>query len=153
MFLMLWLFFVLLNGRLTLEIALFGVAVAALAFAFACRFAGWSLKGELRLLRRLPRLLAYGLYLLGEIVKANLATLRRVYARREVEPAIVTIHTPLKRQWQRVLLANSITLTPGTITLHLQEDALTVHCLDRSDAPGLEGSGFEARIARMEGSK
>lgn len=153
LFILLWLFFVLLNGRLTLEIALFGAAVAGLALLFACRYAGWSLKSEKEFLRRLPRLLLYGLYLLKEIAKANLITLRRVYARHEVEPAIVTFRTPLAKEWTRVLLANSITLTPGTITLLLKDDALTVHCLDKSDAGGLEGSDMEQRIAKMEDAK
>ena len=153
MFILLWLFFVLLNGRLTLEIALFGAAVAGLALLFACRYAGCSLKSEKEFLRRLPRLLLYGLYLLKEIAKANLITLRRVYARHEVEPAIVTFRTPLKKEWARVLLANSITLTPGTITLLLKDGELTVHCLDKSDIGGLEGSDMERRIAKMEDAK
>ena len=153
MFILLWLFFVLLNGRLTLEIALFGAAVAGLALLFACRYAGWSLKREKEFLRRLPRLLVYSLYLLKEIAKANLCTLRRVYARREVEPAIVTFRTPLAKEWTRVLLANSITLTPGTITLLLKDGELTVHCLDKSDADGLEHSDMERRIAKMEDAK
>ena len=153
MFILLWLFFVLLNGRLTLEIALFGAAVAGLALLFAHRYAGWSLKREKDFLSLLPRLLLYGLYLLKEIVKANLTTLRRVYSRHEVEPAIVTFRTPLAHEWTQVLLANSITLTPGTITLLLKEGELTVHCLDRSDAGSLEGSDMEVRIAKMEGAK
>ena len=101
----------------------------------------------------LPRLLLYALYLLKEIAKANLITLKRVYSRREVEPAIVTFRTPLAHEWTQVLLANSITLTPGTITLLLKEGELTVHCLDRSDAGSLEGSDMEVRIAKMEGAK
>lgn len=153
LFILLWLFFVLLNGRLTLEIALFGAAVAGLALLFACRLTGWSLKREKEFLLRLPRLLLYGLYLLKEIVKANLTTLRRVYSRHAVEPAIVTFRTPLAHEWTQVLLANSITLTPGTITLLLKEGELTVHCLDKSDADGLEGSDMELRIGKMEGAK
>ena len=153
LFILLWLFFVLLSGRLTLEIALFGAAVAGLALLFACRYADWSLKREKEFLLRLPRLLVYGLYLLKEIVKANLTTLRRVYSRHEVEPAIVTFRTPLKHEWAQVLLANSITLTPGTITLLLKDGELTVHCLDRSDAGSLEGSDMEARIAKLEDAK
>ena len=153
LFILLWLFFVLLNGRLTLEIALFGAAVAGLALLFACRYADWSLKREKEFLLRLPRLLVYGLYLLKEIAKANLTTLRRVYSRHEVEPAIVTFRTPLKQEWAQVLLANSITLTPGTITLLLKDGELTVHCLDRSDAGSLEGSDMEARIAKLEDAK
>ena len=148
----LWLFFVLLNGKLTWEIALLGAGTAALALAFSCAFLDWSLRRELRLLGLAPRILAYGAYLFFEIVKANLATLRRIYSRREVEPAVVTFQTKLKRSWQRVLLANSITLTPGTITLEEAGDRLTVHCLDRADAE-LADSEMERRIARLEEEK
>ena len=146
----LWLFFVLLNGKLTWEIAILGAAVAALGFAFACAFLGWSWRRELRLLRSAPKIVCYGAYLFWEIVRANLATLRRIYARREPEPAVVTFRTKLRPRWQRVLLANSITLTPGTITLEEKGDRLTVHCLDKSDADSLEGSDMERRIGRME---
>ena len=146
----LWLFFVLLNGKLTWEIAIRGAAVAALGFAFACAFLGWSWRRELRLLRSAPKIVCYGAHLFREIVRANLATLRRVYSRREPEPAVVTFQTKLKPRWQRVLLANSITLTPGTITLLQQGGRITVHCLDQSDADSLEDSEMERRIGRTE---
>ena len=146
----LWLFFVLLNGKLTWEIALLGAAVAALAMGFSCAFLDWSWRRELRLLGFAPRIVLYGAYLFIEIVRANLATLRRIYARREVEPAVVSFRTKLCPRWQQVLLANSITLTPGTITLEQTGDQLTVHCLDKADAPSLEDSDMERHIARME---
>lgn len=153
MFLILWLFFILLSGKWTLEILLFGAGIAALVFCFACAFMDWSWKHELQFLRRLPRIAIYALTLLWEIVKANMTTLRRIFSRNGEEPAIVTFHTPLKTQWQRVLLANSITLTPGTITLLLDDDTLTVHCLNRADANGQENSDMEKRIARLEAQK
>ena len=147
---MLWGFFVLLNGKLNWEIALLGAAVAALGFAFACAFLGWNGRRELRFLCAAPRIALYGAYLFWEIVRANLATLKRVYSRREPEPAVAAFQTRLKPRWQRVLLANSITLTPGTITLEEKGDRLTVHCLDTSDAESFEGSDMGRRIGRME---
>jgi len=153
MFLMLWLFFVLINGKVTLEIVLIGFGIALLVLAFCCAFMDWSIKKEIAFLRRLPRIILYGSSLFLEIVKANLTTARRVFMRKGEEPAIVTIHTPLEHEWQRVLLANAITLTPGTITLHMEGDALTVHCLNRQDADGLEHSSMEKKIAKLEGSK
>lgn len=153
MFLMLWLFFILISGKLTLEIVLFGMGIALLVLAFCCAFMDWSLKKELAFLRRLPRIILYGVSLFLEIVKANFVTARRVFLRRGEEPAIVTIRTPLEHEWQRVLLANAITLTPGTITLHLDGDTLTVHCLNRQDADTLEHSAMENRIAKLEGTK
>ena len=153
MFLMLWLFFILISGTVTLEIVLFGLGIALLVTAFCCAFMDWSMKKEAAFLRRLPRVILYGGSLFLEIVKANFVTARRVFLRRGEEPAIVTIHTPLQHEWQRVLLANAITLTPGTITLHSEGDALTVHCLNRQDADGLEHSSMEEKIAKLEVSK
>ena len=153
MFLMLWLFFILLSGKCTLEIVLIGLGIALLVLAFCCAFMGWSLKKEAAFLRRLPRIILYGSSLFLEIVKANFVTARRVFLRKGEEPAIVTVQTPLEHEWQRVLLANAITLTPGTITLHLEGDQLTVHCLNRADADTLEHSSMEAKIAKLEGKK
>lgn len=153
MFLILWLFFILLSGKWTLEIVLFGLGIAILVFLFACTFMDWNLRREARFLRLLPRIILYGASLIWEIVKANFITLKRIFSRNGEEPAIVTFHTPIEDEWKRVLLANSITLTPGTITLLLEGDALTVHCLNRADADGLENSAMEGRIARLEGKK
>ena len=150
LFILLWLFFVLLSGRLTLEIALFGAAVAGLALLFACRYADWSLKREKEFLLRLPRLLVYGLYLLKEIAKANLTTLRRVYSRREVEPAIVTFRTPRAHEWTQVLLANSITITPGTYTVGVYGSTLAVHALNPAFKAGTPDSVCDRRLLAME---
>ena len=153
MFLMLWLFFILLSGKVNLEIVLFGLGISLLAVVFCCAFIDWSMKKEIAFLRRLPRIILYGGSLFLEIVKANFVTARRIFLRKGEEPAIVTIHTPLEHEWQRVLLANAITLTPGTITLHMEGNSLTVHCLNQQDADGLEHSSMERKIAKLEGSK
>ena len=52
----------------------------------------------------------------------------------------------------KVALANSITLTPGTITVSLEGSNLLVHALNKDIADGLEGSIFEKLLARMEGA-
>ena len=49
-----------------------------------------------------------------------------------------------------MLLANSITLTPGTITIEQREDEYTVHCLDSSFIEGIEKSTFVKLLERME---
>ena len=97
----LWLFFVLLNGKLTWEIALLGALVAALGEGFARMALDWNLRKELRMWKLLAKLPGYGAYLFGQIVRANLATLKRVYSRREPEPAIAEADTKLKRRSRR----------------------------------------------------
>lgn len=151
---MLLLFFVawvVFNGRLTCEIALFGVAVAGAVFAFICRFMDYSLKKELRLYRRMPAFFQYLYYLIREIILANLAVFRLIVTRREqMEPVLVHVRTNLKSETARVILANSITLTPGTITVSLTEDKLLVHCLDKSLAEGMDDSVFVRLLQKME---
>ena len=151
MLLLFFLAWVIFNGRLTLEIALFGVAVSALVFWFICKFMGYSLEKERTFYRKLPLFCKYVLLLLKEIGKANLAVCRLIVTRKEVvEPVLVKIHTNLKTETARVILANSITLTPGTITVSLRDQELLVHCLDKSLADGMEDSDFVKLLEQLE---
>ena len=151
MLLLFFLAWVVFNGRLTLEIALFGIAVAGAVFAFVCRFMDCSLKQELRLYRLLPAFVQYLYCLLKEIVLANLTVCRMILTRKEeMEPVLVHVHADLKSDTARVILANSITLTPGTITVSLEGDKLLVHCLDKSLSEGMEDSNFVRLLQKME---
>ena len=151
MLLLFFLAWVIFNGRLTLEIALFGVAVAGFVFAFVCRFMDYSLKQELRFYRLLPAFVQYLYCLIKEIVLANLTVCRLILTRKEeMEPVLVHVHADLKSETARVILANSITLTPGTITVSLTEDKLLVHCLDKSLSEGMEDSVFVRLLQKME---
>lgn len=102
----------------------------------------------LHMMRRLPR---FWLWLLPEIVKANLAVTRIVLSPRlPVSPCITTVdasHLPLASQ---AVLANSITLTPGTLTLDIDDGHIEVHCLTRAAARDLEAPGMLERAARLE---
>lgn len=64
--------------------------------------------------------------------------------------ASVTFKTKLKSDFTRMLLANSITLTPGTITVSLKGDEYTIHCLDESLSEGLENSDFEKALMKLD---
>lgn len=149
MTLLFFLFWLMLNGRLTWEIAGFGAAIALLAMAFSCTACGWSLKREKRLYLAAPRILAYLGTLVWEIIRANLKTFRVVWAGRP-DPVIRTIHTGLRTRMGIMMLANSITLTPGTITLECRGDELTVHCLTAGMAEGLDDTVFEKKLKRIE---
>jgi multicomponent Na+:H+ antiporter subunit E len=68
---------------------------------------------------------------MAELVKANIAMVRIVYSPRiEIHPGIVRIRMRLKTPVGRLALANSIALTPGSLVMDLQGDALFVHWLD-----------------------
>ena len=151
MLLLFFLAWVVFNGRLTLEIALFGIAVAGAVFAFICRFMNYSLKKELHFYRQIPGVVQYLYYLIKEIIFANLTVCRMILTRKEtMEPVLVHVHTNLKTETARVILANSITLTPGTITVSLTGDQLLVHCLDKSLSEGMEDSVFVRLLQKLE---
>ena len=153
MLLLFFLVWVIFNGRLTMEIALFGIAVAGAVFAFVCRFMEYSLKKELRFYRLMPAFVQYLYYLIKEIVFSNITVSRMILTRKEeMEPVIVHVRTRLKSETARVILANSITLTPGTITVSLTDDKLLVHCLDKSLSEGMEDSVFVRLLQKMEES-
>lgn len=151
MFLLLLLIWILFNGQLTLEIFLFGLVFASLIYAFICRFFGFSFKKDIMLIKLSGYIIEYLLVLFIEIVKANLVTGKHLLSERyEVEPVLVTFTTALKTETARVVLANSITLTPGTITVKLSDDEFSVHCLDKSLVVGLSDSIFVKLLMRIE---
>ena len=103
-------------------------------------------------MRRAGKAFSYLGFLAGEIVKAGLGVLRLIWSpRMEPEPELISFRTRIKSEFGKAILANSITLTPGTVTVHTREDLVMVHCLDQDMARGLENSAFERRIRSMEG--
>lgn len=151
MYLLYFLAWIIFNGKVTTEIVIFGIVIAAAVFAFTCKFMGYSLKKEKKLYRKSFLILRYIGVLMVEIIKANADVVKFIFNDKEVvEPVIVTFQTNLKSELSRVILANSITLTPGTITISLEGDELVVHCLDKSLAEGMEDSIFVKLLEEIE---
>jgi multicomponent Na+:H+ antiporter subunit E len=133
-FLNLWLtlllIWVIANGTLAFDTLLTGVVVtAAIAFAFAAFSRVYSV------IRWSPRVIAnYLMYLtvfLIELTRANLNVMRLVFSPRIViEPGIVEIKTRLQSPIGRLALANSITLTPGTLVVDIKGDSLFIHWIN-----------------------
>lgn len=150
-FLALWIIF---NGSLTLEIFLFGIVIAAVMYAFICKFMEFSVHKDILIWKRSFLLLRYLVILIVEIVKANISAMKLLFSEKnEIEPVLVRFRTSLKTKTAKVLLANSITLTPGTITVSLEGDEFQVHCLDRSLAEGLSDGVFVKELEKMEQMK
>ena len=143
-----WLIF---NGKVTLEIVLFGIVLSVAVYLFCWKFLEYSPKRELLALRLLPQGIGYFFVLVWEIVKANCSAISLVVSPKyEVEPLLITFKTQLKTDLARTVLANSITMTPGTITVELTEDEFKVHCLDKEMAEGIEDSVFVRLLLKME---
>jgi len=95
------------------------------------------------------RMLHYLLWLTWQIVLSNIAVLKLALAgRNALQPQIVRYTTPLKTDFEKFLLANSITLTPGTVTIKILGDTFYIHAIDDSSVAGLNGE-MDRRIARI----
>lgn len=148
LFFLLWVIF---NGNFTLEICILGAIISVTLFAFVCKFMDFSLKKELHIYKKSFLFVRYVFLLIKEIVKANFGVIRMILNQREeVQPMLVTFHSDLKTTTGKAFLANAITLTPGTITVSLEKDQYTVHCLDESLAEGMDNSEFVTYIKKLE---
>lgn len=151
MFILYFALWVILNGRWTTEIGVLGVLFAAVMYVFSCKFIGFSLGIDFQLLKRIPSAIGYGRVLLCEIVKANITVLKLILDKKfEPKPQLVHFDSVLMRDRHLVTLANSITLTPGTITVELQDNHFLVHCLDESMVEGLDGGIMVRKLEKME---
>lgn len=151
MFILLLLIWFVFNGKITMEITVLGIILCACIYLFMCRFMGYSVRKDIALIKKSVYFLYYIVVLIAEIIKANIQVIHFVLDDREiVEPVIVEHRTRLKTNLGRVILANSITLTPGTITVSLEGDELVIHCLDSTMAEGIEDTVFERLLEKME---
>ncbi|MBO5055818.1 MAG: Na+/H+ antiporter subunit E [Lachnospiraceae bacterium] len=151
MYIIFFLIWVIFNGQFTLEIAAFGVVIAGVIYAFICKFMNYSPKTDILIAKKLIYILQYAFILVKEIIKANYAVIKMITSSRyEIEPAVVRFKADLKTNSARVMLANSITLTPGTITVSLEGDEYVVHCLDKGLAEGINSSVFVDLLKKLE---
>ncbi len=147
---LLMLLWILLSGRITAEILLFGVGITALVYVFMLRVPGWGPKKDLKLLKALPVFLVYLLNLVKEIaVAAVKVAVLALNPGKKPEPKVIEFHSGLESRGLNVLLANSITLTPGTITVEQDGDRFTVHALRPEYAEGIEDSSFIRLLRRF----
>lgn len=104
---------------------------------------------------KVPKFIIYCFWLLIQIVKANLNVIYLALHPRMIQllsPQIIRFKTTLKSELARVVLANSITLTPGTITVRIDGDEFIVHALTGRIAEGTPGE-MERRIANVFAGK
>ena len=127
LFFLLWL---LLSGEVTLRVCVWGAVVSALLYCFCTKVLG---------------------YLIVEMLKAGLVVMKLVYTRgRNMKPLLVFYDSPVHTEGGRAVLANSITLTAGTITVETVDGRFCVHALDRSLAEGIEDCEFQRRLEKLE---
>lgn len=153
MFGVLFLFWIILNGAVTVEIVLLGAAVSAALTACFRRVMGVSPWKEAQLVRLFPRVMLYFFYLVGQIVWSNLLMIRVVLRPGTQRPCLTWFDIPVEQGGSQLALANSITLTPGTVTVALGKKTICVYAIRPGFAQGLKDCGFVSRLWRIEEEK
>jgi len=149
-FLIMFGFWILLSGKFDLFHLTLGVLSSALVAFLSSDILMHDTKKNDRLTVAF-RLIAYIPWLLYQIVLSTIhVALLALHPKMltRIDPTIVTFKTKLKSNVARVALANSITLTPGTITIRIEGNIFYVHAISRKAAAGLPGE-MEDRLARV----
>lgn len=136
------------NGTLAQETVIAGVVISAfIALAFAAFSRVYSV------VRWSPKVIIYYLMYLAvffiELIKANLSVMLLVFSPRiSIKPGIVKIKTELQSPIGRLALANTITLTPGTLVVDIKDDSLFIHWINISTTDPVAAT--EAIAGRFE---
>lgn len=147
-FFVLWLIF---SGRITLEIAIIGLVISLALDILVSKLVGFKSKKAAARLLAIFRYLRYFFVLIKEIVVCCVKVIGIIWGNaKELQPQLFYFSPNIKSENKRVLLSNSITLTPGTITVELTEEYLRVHALDKSFIDGIEECEFIHILKGME---
>ncbi|MDO8987834.1 MAG: Na+/H+ antiporter subunit E [Coriobacteriia bacterium] len=143
-------FWLVLTGSLAGSEVVLGIVVSVLLGWWASRVL-WAAGDEPSLsVAQAGRFCVYLLWLIKEIVVAAVGVAEKVLdPRMPIDPVVIVHQSPLRRTVSRVAFANSITLTPGTLTIDLDESRYVVHCLSEKFATGIENGDMESRIHRV----
>jgi len=149
LFFVLLIIWFILNGNFSIQTVIFGVIASALVTLFSCFFLNYRPFG-LRSIKKLGRYILYIFYVIEQIFLSCIAVCCLVYSGKEPRPMLITFRPDLKTDLSRVFLANSITLTPGTITANVKDGVFAVHALDRDFGAGIEKCKFIKKLQALE---
>ncbi len=99
------------------------------------------------------RLIPYLPWLILEVIKSNLDVAKIILSPSlPISPRLIRVKGTQRTDVGLVTYANSITLTPGTITCDIRDGFLLVHALTAASAAGVESGEMDAKVTAMEGS-
>ncbi len=151
MFILLLMLWIVLNGRITTEILCVGVVLVSGISHFMYKHLGYVPSAEGRFFRKLCWAVYFFGVLVVEVVKSGMMILQFVLAKEmDIQPQIVVFPVKLKSEFLKIILAHSITLTPGTITLNIEGDLFYVHAFDYTFGEDVVDSVFHRLLVKIE---
>jgi multicomponent Na+:H+ antiporter subunit E len=147
-FLILFGFWVIFSGMFDVFHLTLGALCAALVAYFSGDLMLRNPEGQDRALKAW-RFALYLPWLIYQVVVANVHVAKLVLSPEKIHPQVIRFKTKLKSDFSMVTLANSITLTPGTITMDIEDGEFIVHALSERVAVDLLSGDMENRVAHI----
>ena len=142
---------VILSGHFTPFLLISGAVCAALTVAITLRMDLLDRRRDF--LGRVWRLPFYWLWLAGQIILWALIVSRKVLASRlDIDPVLERVPSSQRSDLGRVMYANSITLTPGTLSTDVREGEIEVHALTQAAMEDLKSDDMDRRVSATEAS-
>jgi multicomponent Na+:H+ antiporter subunit E len=149
LFLTLAVFWLLNSGHNTLLILLLGLAAIILVLTIVHQMD--VVDQESQPIHLTHRVFIYYLWLLKAIVQANITVVKHIWlGNKSISPTLKIIKISQKTDMGKVIYANSITLTPGTVTIDLVGDEVIVHALLHKDIESLIDGEMDRRVSLLE---
>ena len=150
LFIVLFGFWLLMSGYYTPLILSLGVISCLLCVYLTIK--GKFLDNETLPIYFFPRLIQYTLWLIKEILKSNIPTAKVIIMKSE-EPELFSVKATQKTNEGKVTYANSITLTPGTVTTQIKNDIFEVHALTKDFGDDVRSSEMDKMVTWLEKGK
>ena len=150
LFIVLFGFWLLMSGYYTPLILSLGVISCLLCVYLTIK--GKFLDNETLPIYFFPRLIQYTLWLIKEILKSNIQTAKVIIMKSE-EPELFSVKATQKTNEGKVTYANSITLTPGTVTTQIKNDIFEVHALTKDFGDDVRSSEMDKMVTWLEKGK
>ncbi|OEU48467.1 MAG: cation transporter [Desulfobulbaceae bacterium S5133MH15] len=142
--------FWLINSGHYTSLLLFFMVVSVLFVAVLCHRMD-VVDGESQPLELTFTIPMYWLWLIKEVTVANIAVARCVWKGADsISPSVIKVKANQKTDLGIVIYANSITLTPGTVSIDLEDNEITVHALTRETAKDLLTGEMDRRVCKVE---
>ncbi len=150
LFIVLFGFWLLMSGYYTPLILSLGVISCLLCVYLTVK--GKFLDNETLPIYFFPRLIQYTLWLIKEILKSNIQTAKVIIMKSE-EPELFSVKASQKTNEGKVTYANSITLTPGTVTTQIKNDIFEVHALTKDFGDDVRSNEMDKMVTWLEKGK
>ena len=156
-FLLLFVFWLVLSGHFTAKYIIIGALSSGLVtfltydLFYSIFQHGKDIRTRFRaIFLQIWRFIAYLPWLLSRIIMANVQVAYLVlHPRMPINPALLLFRTTMRKNISQVTLANSITLTPGTITVSLENGNYIIHTLDPPLAQELVDAVMQNKVAKV----